>query len=475
MHVSTLQKSLPDPVRLQGNAQSLGINATLSDLPLYSFSITAASVVKGLTEHFVAYHDLPGVVIEEGHHISVLSRRQFLECWLQLGNTNLFQDGPVRLLLSQANRKALIIPAETSILLGAQQALRRSAEEQNEPILVLKDGHHYLLDSDVLNVAHWHIRGIETQIRYERFQMQLLQSEKMASLGRLVDGVAHEILDPVSFIWGNLSYIAEYSRQQTELIAAYEAIVPVPSADIVELKEDMEFDYLQEDFPAAIKSARSGAHRLRQLATSLQNFCHIDEVHPRPTDINSLLDSTLRLLKNKLTSSISIECCYGKLPPVPCFPGQLSQVFMNLFTNAVDSLLTQALRDKNSLESHVNAPGITVTTTVCNEEDAPETTSHVARWISIIISDNGPGLPPATKAQILDSFSTKSRSRKETGLAMSYRIVTAKHGGRLWMRSLHESEMKEMAVQEGDFEGSNFAVTGTEFEILLPLTTVEEK
>lgn len=475
MHVSALQKSLPAPVRVKGNAQPLGINATLSDLPLYAFTITSGGVVKGLIEHFIAYHDLPGVVIEEGHHASVLSRQQFLECLLQLGHTSLFQDSPVRLLLNQASRKALILPGDMSILLGAQKALKRAAEEQNDPILVLKDGHHYLLDSDLLNVAHWHIRGIETQIRYERFQMQLLQSEKMASLGRLVDGVAHEILDPVSFIWGNLSYITEYSKQQTELIAAYEAALPDPPAEIVELKEKMEFDYLQEDFPAAIKSARSGAHRLRQLATSLQNFCHIDEVHPRPTDINSLLDSTLRLLKNKLTSSISIECCYGKLPPVPCFPGQLSQVFMNLFTNSVDSLLMQALQDKNTLNADDNAPGITVTTTVCNEQDAPESTSHVARWISIIISDNGPGLPPATKEQILESFSTKSRSRKETGLAMSYRIVTAKHGGRLWMRSLHESEMETEDSNGCPSNNNGCTVTGTEFEILLPLTTTEEK
>ncbi|MEM6451735.1 MAG: HAMP domain-containing sensor histidine kinase [Cyanobacteria bacterium P01_D01_bin.105] len=470
MHVSALQKSLPDPVRMAGDFFSLGINATLSDLPLYLFSVTAGGVIKGLIGHFIANHDLPGVVIEERNHVSVLSRQQFLECLLQLGHTTWFQDGPVQLLLDRTSRKALILPGDTPILLGAQQALRRSSDAQNEPILVKKGDQHYLLDSDILNVAHWHIRGIETQIRYERLQMQLLQSEKMAALGRLVDGVAHEILDPVSFIWGNLSYINEYANQQNALIAAYEAALPNPPAEIVELKEQIEFDYLKEDFPAAIKSARSGAHRLRQLATSLQNFCHIDEVHPRPTDINALLDSTLRLLKNKLTSSVNIECSYGKLPPVPCFPGQLSQVFMNILTNAIDSLLAETLREEKTPNDNVASPEITVTTTVCSAQAELKKTPNVARWISIIISDNGPGLPPETKAQILESFSAKSRLRKETGLAMSYRIVTAKHGGRLWMRSLHESEMEDMIA-----DGASCPVTGTEFEIMLPLTTCEER
>lgn len=469
MHVSAHQAAQSEPVRIKGNFRSLGIKATLSDLPLYAFTMAASSLVKELIEHFNHFRDLPGVIISEGDHISVLSRQQFLECLLQLGHTNLFHNSPIRLILNNANRRALILPEDTSILLGAQQALKRPAEEQNEPILVTKAGHHYLLDSDALNVAHWHIRGIETQIRYERLQMQILQSEKMAALGRLVDGVAHEILDPVSFIWGNLSYIKTYADQQSQLLKAYEAALPDPSAEIVELGEQIEIDYLKGDFPAAIKSARSGAHRLRQLATSLQNFCHIDEVHPRPTDINSLLGSTLRLLKNKLNSPVMIECCYGKLPPVPCFPGQLSQVFMNILTNAVDSLLAQALREQHALESSKNAPTVTITTTVCSVQPEPETTFQCDRWISIIISDNGPGLSPIVKSQILDSFSTKSRSRKETGLSMSYRIITAKHGGRLWVRSLHESEIDNSDPSEADS-----AITGTEFEILLPLTTQEE-
>jgi signal transduction histidine kinase len=452
----------------EGSSQSLGINSTLSELPLFSFSITAEHAIQHLVEQFKQWPDLPGVIILEASRSRVLSRQQLLECLLQLGQ-DFDADGPIRTMLHYANRKALKLPGHISILVGAQQALKRDHEQQSDPILVGQEGDFLLLDARTLNVAHWQIRGIETQIRYERLQMQLLQSEKMAALGRLVDGVAHEILDPVSFIWGNLSYIDSYAKQQEELIAAYEASLPMPSADILAIKEAIEFDYLRSDLPAAIKSARGGAHRLRQLATSLQNFCHIDDVHPRPCDLNTLIDSTLRLLKSRLTSPIEIKRCYGKLPPIPCFAGQLSQVFMNLFTNAIDSLLAQAqlesyIADNAALHAR-KVPQITVTTCVQAAKDVLSSDPDESRWVSIIISDNGPGLLPATRAQIMDSFSTERRSVKETGLAMSYQIITAKHGGRFWLRSFHTSE------QPND-QGSQ-SPTGTEFEILLPLTFCE--
>ncbi len=470
------------PERITGSKQSLGINSTLSDLPLYRFSVTANHSLKSLIEQFSQMPDLPGVIIAEANRINVISRQQLLECCFRLGyanfraelNADFSVDGPVRRMLKHASAKTFTLSGDTSILMGAQQALKRSHEQQNEPILIEKENDFHLLDARTLNVTHWQIRGIETQIRYERLQLQLLQSEKMAALGRLVDGVAHEILDPVSFIWGNLSYIETYVKQQQDLIAAYETALPHPTAEIAEIKETIEFDYLRSDLPAALKSARGGAHRLRQLATSLQNFCHIDDVHPRPSDLNTLLDSTLRLLKSRLTSPIELKRCYGKLPPIPCFAGQLSQVFMNLFTNAIDSLLAQAQLESYLSDNTHSIPGkvpqITVTTCVRAAQDIPTSNPDDSRWVSIIISDNGPGLPPETKAQIMDSFSTQRRSLKETGLAMSYQIITAKHGGRFWMRSFHASEH---ASESLDSHGGQFP-TGTEFEILLPLTASED-
>ena len=419
-------------------------------------------------ERFIQFPDLPGVLISGVGGNRLLSRQQLLECLLHTGQVS--PNESIQRLLYLANHNALILSGETPILEGAKQALKRSPNQQNAPILVQQpDESCQLLDARTLNVAHWQIRGIETQFRYERLQMQLLQSEKMAALGRLVDGVAHEILDPVGFIWGNLSYIASYVQQQSELLLAYEAALPVPPTQITQLAADIELDYLRSDLPAAIKSAQGGAYRLKQLATSLQNFCHIDEIHPRPTDINTLLDSTLHLLKSHITTPINIDCNYGKLPPVPCYAGQLGQVFMTLFTYAIDTLLAQSHQpDKASGKMlAASSPKITITTHVCvdpNHSD-PKTEPAVdpsskSRWVSITIRDNGPGLGSSSKTQILDSFSTSSRFRKETGLALSYQIVTAKHGGRFRLRSLHTSEVESLL---------EITSTGTEFEILLPL------
>jgi signal transduction histidine kinase len=458
----------------EGSSKSLGIYSTLQDLPLYSFIATVDDDIDLLMEHFARSPHLPGVIFKDEQHISVLSRQQFLECLLQIGQTSLFSAGLLRLMTNQANRDTLLLEGNTPILQGARQALKRSHAQQNDPILVRCADHYQLLDARTLNVAHWQIRGIETQIRYERLQMQLLQSEKMAALGRLVDGVAHEILDPVSFIWGNLSYIADYAQRQQTLLKAYDALLPdALPAELSQLQTDLEIEYIREDLPDAIRSARGGAHRLRQLATSLQNFCHIDEVHPRPTDLNSLIDSTLRLLKSRLNSTIQIERCYGKLPPVPCFSGQLSQVFMTLFTNAIESLLAQAqledYSDRNAITPIAilsdKVPQITITTCVRPAHETSQNDPNESRWVSIIISDNGPGLSPHTEAQIIESFSTERRAGKETGLTLSYQIITAKHGGKFWLRSFHADQQ----VTHLD----EVSPTGTEFEILLPLTIRE--
>ncbi len=452
-----------------GNRQSLGTYSPLSSLPLHSFTVTMESCFREVVERFTQYADLPGVIVTDGELVTVLSRQTCLDCLLQVAQAPRLLESSIRVVLGQRTYKPLTLSGDVTILVGAQQALRRPHEQQYEPILVFHEETYQLLDARSLNVAHWQLRGIETQIRYERLQMQILESEKMAALGRLVDGVAHEILDPVSFIWGNLSYIADYVKQQHELLMAYETAFPDTPPEIVELKEDIEIDYLRSDLPAAIKSARGGAHRLRQLATSLQNFCHIDAVHPRPTDLNTLIDSTLRLLKSRLTTPITIEHSYGKLPPVPCFSGQLSQVLMNIFTNTISSLLSQVQfhgeESNAAMGPDASRPlKITVTTRVRADSHLLTGSPEESRWVSVIISDNGPGIPPETKAQIFDSFSTKNRYRKETGLAMCYQIVTAKHGGKFWMRSVHASEHDETDTEK---------ITGTEFEILLPLTKSE--
>ncbi len=448
---------------------ALGIDSTLRELPLHQacLSLTAKGTeAAALFEH---HPDLPGILLTEATKIvGVISRDRFLEYLLRPYGIDLFMAQPLSVLYSYARLTPLKLPQSTPILVAAQAALRRPVERQGEPIWVTHPQGDRLLNPHDLNVAHWQIRGIETQVRYERAQAYMLQSQKMAALGRLVDGVAHEMLDPLSFIWGNLTHLAHYCHQLLDLIELYEAWMPPELKHHPELRgreEAIELEYLKEDLPSTIRSIQGGAERLKQLATGLQNFCHIDEVYPKPADLHGLIDSIVLLLKSRLTTRIHIVRQYAALPPVTCYAGQLSQVFMNILSNCVDALLVQTARADvsntvgglapNEGTDRPTRPTITIRTQFCNAPHRVQADNQ--RWISITFADNGPGLSPTAQQQVLQSFSIEQRLEKETDLAMSYRIITAKHGGRFYVRS------QSFSTQE------TAADIGTEFEIRLPL------
>lgn len=473
------------PTLLEGSLQSLHLEATLQELQRYAFCVELDCLGIELAHVFEQYPLLPGaVLIEQGRFVGMLSRRQLLEYLIHPHGIDFFLKEPLRVLYGYARGNLLRLSGTTPIVVAAQQALRRSTELQGEPIVVQTGTHTYhLLDIHTLHIAYWQIRGVETQVRYERTQAQLIQSDKMASLGRLVDGVAHEILDPVSFIWGNLSHVSAYSDSLLQLLSAYEAhLGELPDA-LVQLRNDVEMDYLQQDLPRTIDSIRTGAERLSKLASSLQNFCHIDEVYPKPADLHDLLDSILLLLKSRLTSDIRVVKRYGHLPPVMCFAGQLHQVFMNILTHAVDALIDQAVSQQlghdfkasqpcGMLTPQVMPPTIAITTEIRTIIADGKT----SRWVAIGIADNGPGLSVEEQTRIWESFSVKKRAEKETSLAVSYQIITAKHGGKFEMRSrnaVFASAYRKATVKSGceplsAFTSENF-VTGTEFELLLPL------
>lgn len=444
----------------------LGVDSVLGELQLHTLQLDMQIPGHEAAQQFEQSPALPGIILtNQGQFVGMLSRSRFLEYLLRPGGTELFWDHPLKVLYSYARTQLLILPETTSILIAAQKALRRSPDLQGDPIVVRQDENFGLLNIHDLHIAHWQIRGIETQIRYERIQARMLQSEKMASLGRLVDGVAHEILDPVSFIWGNLSHVAHYSQQLLALLCAYQAELPETPPALIDLQDEIELDYLKSDLPSAIKSIQSGAERLKQLATSLQNFCHIDEVYPKPTDLHELIDSILLLLKSQINTRIKTVRHYGHLPPIPCYSGQLSQVFMNILSNAVDRLLEQTIRRDMSAPfqspqdlgtSPPDTPTITITTQLYSET-ATNPTMTDQRWVSITIADNAPSLSSEHHQSIINSFSIEQRILKETSLAMSYRIITAKHGGRFHMRSHSKAEDPSDSAQ------------GIEFEICLPL------
>lgn len=446
------------PSLSEASNRDLSLESVLRDLPLYEFQAESNCLGMTIAQLFEKHPLLPGVILmENGELAGMVSRRRLLEYLIKPQGLQLVLEQPLAVLHSYARTPLLTLPEDTPILTATPQAFRRPPELQGEPIVVeFADSNYRLLDVQTLNIAYWQIRGIETQVRYERTQAQMIQSEKMASLGRLVDGVAHEILDPVGFIWGNLTYVTDYCQSLIELISAYETYTLVIPPEVEQLKIDLEFDFLQNDLPRTIASIKAGAERLTKLATSLQNFCHIDAVHPKPADLHANLDGILLLLKSRLTGDIDVIRNYGFLPPVSCYVGQLNQVFMNILTNAVNALINEAVGRSFArefqgavLEDSVQKPRIEITTKVYMPDPPLDVERANSRWVSIQIADNGPGMSLEKQQLIWESFSAEKRAEKETSLAVSYQIITAKHGGRLKMQS-------QLGV-------------GTEFEILLPL------
>ncbi len=449
------QPSLTPPILACGN-EALHLESTLKELPLYDFQADLDILGTTVAQMFERDSRLSGVILRsDGQFVGMMPRQRLLEYLLRPYGTELFLEKPLRILHSYDRSVPFVLSGDTAILTAAQQALRRSFDRLSDPIVVeLSPDVYRLLDAHDLNIAYWQIRGIETQVRIERLQVQMLQSEKMASLGRLVDGISHEILDPVSFIWGNLSHIADYSRSLLDLIQVYEKYMAQVPREVVEVKDAIEFDYIREDLPKTLDSIKTGAERLSKLANSLQNFCHIDEVYPRPANLHECLDSVLLLLKSQLTGEIEVVKHYGHLPPISCFVSQLSQVFMNILSQAIDGLLGQAATRQFNAEhgriSTIDPPCITITTDIFVIDGSGK------RWVSIQIADNNAEWSAETQRQLMQAFATSSRFEsnrpltKETSLAMSYRIVTARHGGKFKVFS---------RLPQG----------GTVFEILLPI------
>ncbi|BDI17873.1 hypothetical protein ANSO36C_36750 [Nostoc cf. commune SO-36] len=440
------------PFLCLGSDRDLDLDSTLQELPMYNFSVEINHTAMEVASFLEKYPLLPGVIlVEQGQFIGMISRRRLLEFLIRPFGQELFVQQPLAVLYSYARTSILLVADTTSILTAMQLSLKRSPELLAEPIVVqTESGAYRLLDVQELSIISWQIRGIDNLIRYERSQAQMIQNDKMANLGRLVDGVAHEILDPVGFIWGNIIYVSNYSQDLLKLIAAYDKELPSVSQAINQIKEEIEFDFLEQDLSRSLASIRTGAERLKKLVTSLQNFCHIDELYPKPVDLHACIDSITLLINSRLQGEIEIVKYYGQLPPVYCFMGQLNQVLMNILSEVVDTLLNEAVRQQLHLEETktIQKPRIEITTEVISQEasnpDAPD-----SRWILIRIADNGSGMSEELQQQIIESFSSEKKNGKNTSLAVSYRIITGRHGGKLNFHS-------QIGI-------------GTKFEILLPL------
>jgi two-component system NtrC family sensor kinase len=270
----------------------------------------------------------------------------------------------------------------------------------------------------------------QTLEELQRTQLQMIQSEKMSSLGQLVAGVAHEINNPVNFIHGNIAPLAEYTQNLIDLVELYQTTYPSPSADIEATIEDIDLEFLMEDSPRILTSMKVGTERIRQIVGSLKNFSRLDEAERKEADIHEGLDSTLLILENRIKATserpaIQIERDYGDLPLIHCYPGQLNQVFMNILANALDAM-EERDHDRPLEEIKQRPSAIRIQTRRVGTDQ-----------VTISIADNGPGIPEKTRQRIFDPFFTTKVVGKGTGIGMSisHQIITEKHGGHIQCRS----------------------------------------
>ncbi len=364
----------------------LKANPKTKNIPIIFMTALADTVdkVKGLSLGAVDYITKPFQQAE------ALAR---IQIHLQMQNMSAAMEKQNALLQEEIKERAA---AEASLQKLTQQLEQRVAERTKELSQALHD--------------------------LQKAQVTLIQSEKLATLGQLVAGVAHEINNPVNFIHGNLEHASSYISDLLEIVKLYQTQYPNPTSDIANKSNEVDIDFLCLDLPKIVSSMAVGTQRIQEIVKSFRNFSRHDEAEVKKVDIHDGLNSTLMIIDHRLKAkpdypAIQVIKEYGNLPPVECFAGKMNQVFMNVLSNAIDAL-EEFMGNEHG--NFTRSPMIRIHTEVVGSDR-----------ILIRIADNGPGISEAVQKRVFDPFFTTKPAGKGTGLGMSisHQIVVEKHGG----------------------------------------------
>ncbi len=326
-------------------------------------------------------------------------------------------------------------------------------------------------------VVYWKVFIIKPLSEITADSYNVIQADKLASLGQMLTGIAHEINNPLNFIAGNLAHAKGYIQDLFDLLNLYQQKYPQINPDIKEFADNIDLDFLVEDLPKLIKSMETGAERARQVSVALRNYSRTDDAEMKLANLHDGLDGSLMILQHRLKAKshqpeIQVIKHYGSIPPVECYAGQLNQVFMNLIGNAIDALEeaweehtissrrattsepevpTQTIRADNygsPAVSQTSAANGTVSATLSPQVIAENVTpfspmiqihTELIRpdWVQIVIADNGSGISPEVQKRLFDPFFTTKPVGKGTGLglAICQEIVQERHHGQLYCES----------------------------------------
>jgi signal transduction histidine kinase len=266
----------------------------------------------------------------------------------------------------------------------------------------------------------------QTLKRLQTTQLQLIQTEKMSSLGQMVAGITHEFNNAVNVIHGNLTHLDRYKVSLINIIDLYGKYHPEPHPEIQDLLEAEDLDFMTEDIPRILQASGGATKRIRNIVDSLRRFSRLDESVRKSVNIHDGIEDTLVILKNRLIQAqsnhpIQIIKQYGEIPLVECYPSQLNQVFLTLINNGID-----ALQQLGDVEGADRDPTLWIRTSLVSPG-----------WLQIQVEDNGLGIAPEHQTKLFDPFFTTKPVGQGTGLGLSisYQIIVEQHQGELTFMS----------------------------------------